>query len=129
MRIVPRVALWTALLAASGAEATTHLMADNFIGKFRVNDVAPGKFVLTDPEGLTLYTSEKDPLDSRLARMPAPFRGYQCSLRWASEASTHFRSFCVMAATANGRTEASRFIAVQRTYSLVKPMARVMSGM
>jgi predicted lipoprotein with Yx(FWY)xxD motif len=53
--------LGLAALLAGPAGAINHLMADEVIGFFRVNDVAPGVIVLTDTDGLTLYTYEKDP--------------------------------------------------------------------
>ena len=49
------------LLPASGTEAIDHLMADDFIGRFRVNGALNGDTYLADPRGLTVYTHEKDP--------------------------------------------------------------------
>lgn len=46
-------------VAAPGVRAMNHLMADDFVGKFKVMGTADAPF-LANEKGLTLYTFEKD---------------------------------------------------------------------
>ncbi|MBM3508088.1 MAG: hypothetical protein FJX64_10390 [Alphaproteobacteria bacterium] len=50
----------TLLCAAFGALAMNHLMADDFVGKFKVMGNAEAPF-LADEKGMSLYTFDKDP--------------------------------------------------------------------
>ena len=53
-------ALMALLLGTQAADAAFELMADNNIGKFRAFYVLGMRIALADPDGLTLYTYEKD---------------------------------------------------------------------
>jgi predicted lipoprotein with Yx(FWY)xxD motif len=58
--VVRTAALAAALLcAACGAAAMNHLMADDFVGKFKVMGTADAPFLASE-KGMTLYTFAKD---------------------------------------------------------------------
>lgn len=49
------------LALSSAANAIEHVMPDDAIGAFRVNETTNGGFYLTDSRGLTVYTYDGDP--------------------------------------------------------------------
>ena len=59
LKSVMTAAFVAAMGAASAALAMNHLMADDFVGKFKVMGTAEAPFLASE-KGLTLYTFEKD---------------------------------------------------------------------
>jgi predicted lipoprotein with Yx(FWY)xxD motif len=58
-KIVLAAVVAAAVCAASASLAMNHLMADDFVGKFKVMGAADAPF-LANEKGLTMYTFEKD---------------------------------------------------------------------